>query len=50
MGCVNEYMINPYYYVDQPDSLRLDSLYYIPVQCYDSVDAFVEFYASGGII
>ncbi|MDA9199383.1 gliding motility-associated C-terminal domain-containing protein [Schleiferiaceae bacterium] len=48
MGCVNEYMINPYYYVDQPDSLRLDSLYYIPVQCYDSVDAFVEFYASGG--
>jgi gliding motility-associated-like protein len=48
MGCVNEYMINPYYYVDQPDSLRLDSLYYIPVQCYDSTDAFVEFYASGG--
>ena len=47
-GCVNEYMISPYYYVDQPDSLRLDSLYYIPVQCYDSTDAFVEYYASGG--
>ena len=48
MGCVNEYMISPYHYIDQPDSLRLDSLYYIPVQCYDSTDAFVEFYASGG--
>ena len=48
MGCVNEYAINPYYYVDQPDSLRLDSVYFIPVQCYDSTDAFVEFYASGG--
>ncbi|MDB4346681.1 Ig-like domain-containing protein [bacterium] len=48
MGCVNEYMINPYYYVDQPDSLRLDSVYSLPAQCYDSTDAIVQLFASGG--
>ena len=48
MGCVNEYMVNPYYYIDQPDSLRLDSVYSLPAQCYDSTDAIVQLFASGG--
>ena len=47
-GCVNEYMIAPYLYLDQPDSLRLDSIYSPPAQCYDSTDAFIEIFASGG--
>ena len=47
-GCVNEYVMNPYLYIDQPDSLRLDSVYSLPVQCYDSTDAFVQLFASGG--
>ena len=47
-GCVNEYMIAPYLYLDQPDSLRLDSIYSLPAQCYDSTDAFIEIFASGG--
>ena len=47
-GCVNEYVVNPYLYIDQPDSLRLDSVYSLPVQCYDSTDAFVQLFATGG--
>jgi len=49
-GCVNEYMVNPYLYIDQPDSLRLDSVYSLPVQCFDSTDAYVQIFATGGNI
>ena len=38
-------MIAPYLYLDQPDSLRLDGIYSLPAQCYDSTDAFIEIFA-----
>ena len=47
-GCVNEYLTTPYHYIDQPDSLRLDSIYSLPAQCYDSTDAEVQLFVSGG--
>ena len=34
--------------LNQPDSIRLDSIYTRPVSCWDSSNAILEIYASGG--
>ena len=40
-----------YYIVQEPDQLKLDSVYIVSqVQCYDSTDAIIQLWASGGNI
>ena len=34
--------------ISQPDSVRMDSIYTRSISCYDSTDAVLEIYASGG--
>ena len=34
--------------ITQPDSVRMDSVYTRPISCYDSTNAVLEIYASGG--
>jgi hypothetical protein len=34
--------------LNQPDSIRLDSVYTSPVSCWDSSNAILEIYATGG--
>ena len=43
-GC----MISDTVVLNQPDSVKVDSIYTRPVTCYDSTNAILEIYASGG--